>query len=482
MYISKGDNGTMMKKFKKEILVIISMLFVLFCIPNYTYAESSENEYSILLRDENNTEDFQQLIKKHNLQVTYSVPEIGFYKVKAKSNEIPNLEKNKKELYVGTPLHSEISNGMQRVYSTPSTSNSLWDYQWDVKQVTENGKSFNLSKGSHNVVVGIIDSGIDLQHPDLQPNILPGSKNLVPAGGYKGKENTETGDINDINDKRGHGTHVAGLVAANGRIKGVAPNVGIRSYRVFGKSSGQSIWITKAIVEAAKDGTDVISMSLSGFKSTGPIIHKDPETGKTVKVDNELVDILAYERAIKYARNKGAILVSSSGNDGLDVNDTKKVEEYLLSLPDSKNVTFLGKSIQAPASLPGVVTVSSTGPDKKLSTFSNFGYNFIDITAPGGDFKLLKEYGPEAWNQQGLFMKENILSTSNNQGYFYTAGTSSAAPKVSAALALIIDKYGKRTPEQTVNHLMTYGIDFSNSNEKIYFGNGHLNVYKALSK
>ena len=79
-------------------------------------------------------------------------------------------------------------------------------------------------------------------------------------------------------------------------------------------------------------------------------------------------------------------------------------------------------------------------------------------------------------------MKENILSTSNNQGYFYTAGTSSAAPKVSAALALIIDKYGKRAPEQTVNHLMTYGIDFSNSNEKVYFGNGHLNVYKALSR
>ena len=53
------------------------------------------------------------------------MPEIGFFKVKAKSDEIPNLEKNKKELYVGMPLHSEISNGMQRVYATPSTSNSF---------------------------------------------------------------------------------------------------------------------------------------------------------------------------------------------------------------------------------------------------------------------------------------------------------------------------------------------------------------------
>ena len=66
------------------------------------------------------------------------------------------------------------------------------------------------------------------------------------------------------------------------------------------------------------------------LKVQDQLYTKTQKQVKTVKVENELVDILAYERAIKYARNKGSIVVSSSGNEGLDVNDTKKVEEYLL--------------------------------------------------------------------------------------------------------------------------------------------------------
>ncbi|MDQ7863567.1 S8 family serine peptidase [Peribacillus frigoritolerans] len=61
-----------------------------------------------------------------------------------------------------------------------------------------------------------------------------GQKNLVPKGGLRGTEPEETGDINSINDINGHGTMVAGSIAANGEIKGVAPNTGIKAYRVFG--------------------------------------------------------------------------------------------------------------------------------------------------------------------------------------------------------------------------------------------------------
>ncbi|MEJ7371217.1 S8 family serine peptidase, partial [Staphylococcus caprae] len=76
-----------------------------------------------------------------------------------------------------------------------------------------------ISEGTHNTTVGIIDSGINKQHPDLKKNIID-SKNFVPKGGINGKETYETGDINQTNDLTGHGTSVAGQIAANGYMKG----------------------------------------------------------------------------------------------------------------------------------------------------------------------------------------------------------------------------------------------------------------------
>ena len=91
---------------------------------------------------------------------------------------------------------------------------------------------------------------------------MQGSKNLVPKGGFRGKEIEETGELNLLTDKLGHGTHVAGQIAANGNLKGIAPGIGIKSYRVFGEQNADSLWIIKAIIEAAKDDVDVINISL----------------------------------------------------------------------------------------------------------------------------------------------------------------------------------------------------------------------------
>lgn len=131
-----------------------------------------------------------------------------------------------------------------------------------MKQVTNNGESYKLFSGTKNVTVGIIDSGLDINHLDLKDNVVQGSKNLVPKGGFRGKEIEETGELNLLTDKLGHGTHVAGQIAANGNLKGIAPGIGIKSYRVFGEQNADSLWIIKAIIEAAKDDVDVINISL----------------------------------------------------------------------------------------------------------------------------------------------------------------------------------------------------------------------------
>jgi subtilisin family serine protease len=117
-----------------------------------------------------------------------------------------------------------------------------------LKESTNNGKSYELGTGSHDVVVGIIDTGIDRDHPDLINNLLPGSKNFVSKGGYQGTESEETGNPDAFDDKDGHGSHVAGSIAGNGEMLGVAPNLGIKAYRVFGKSSAETAWVVSAII------------------------------------------------------------------------------------------------------------------------------------------------------------------------------------------------------------------------------------------
>ena len=185
-----------------------------------------------------------------------------------------------------------------------------------------NGRSFEISEGSKNVVVGIVDSGIDVDHPDIKNNIVEGSINLVPQNGFNGDEPNETGDINEVNDKTGHGTFVAGQIAANGKLKGVAPQVGIKSYRVIGSNKSESIWIIKGIIEAAKDQVDVLNISLGEYLVQGSIKNKDGS------ITSNKAEIKAYKKAINFAKKNGIIVVASSGNDSLNLDNKKKVQDY----------------------------------------------------------------------------------------------------------------------------------------------------------
>ncbi|MGG3390123.1 S8 family serine peptidase [Bacillus anthracis] len=127
------------------------------------------------------------------------------------------------------------------------------------------------------------------------------------------------------------------------------------------------------------------------------------------------------------------------------------------------------------------MTVSSIGPSKELSLFSNFGDGFIDIAAPGGDNRLFKQFDFNIWDEQKMYEKEKVISTGPDQDYFYDAGNSTAAPKVSGALALIVGQRNlKDKPNQAVEYLYRWGVD-PVENGRSLFGNGILNVYKAVN-
>ncbi len=158
-----------------------------------------------------------------------------------------------------------ISNSSEKKASVYTNLHDFWDYQWDMKYVTNNGESYALYQPSKKISVGIIDSGIMEEHPDLSNSLGNYFKNLVPKGGFDNEEPDETGNPSDIVDKMGHGTEVAGQITANGNILGVAPGITVNIYRVFGENLSKSEWVARAIIRAADDGNKVINISAGQY-------------------------------------------------------------------------------------------------------------------------------------------------------------------------------------------------------------------------
>jgi subtilisin family serine protease len=460
-------------------------------LPDISQAAVQENTYyySVLFNENKVPGNLSARLASCGGEIIYTVPEIGFAQVKG-DNKIFSELRSLSSVDLVNPSISWSSpevgeNGLKRDLTLDPDQAPLWDLEWDIKLVTENGASYHLGTGSHNVVVGIIDSGIDRDHPDLVANLLPGSKNFVPAGGYRNTEPDETGDPGEYDDQLGHGSHIAGTIAAHGEMSGVAPDTAIRAYRILGESFAETAWVTAAMVAAANDGVDVISLSLSGFDLKGQVFCPDPLTGKKVALGNDLADFLAYQRAVRYAINKGSLVVAAAGNDGLNLTAKGNVTDYLNSVYSDYGLNFVGASFEVPGTIPGVVTVSATGPDHTLALYSNFGPGFIDISAPGGNILEFLEYQQngklDEYFERELYKNEFCLSTDNQGGYSYNAGTSMAVPKVAAVAALIIDKYGKIGPRKVAGILCKESVEPVNGKERAYFGSGRLNAVKALT-
>ncbi|WP_338754918.1 S8 family peptidase [Bacillus sp. FJAT-52991] len=349
------------------------------------------------------------------------------------------------------------SNHVQSRMLLPSNEGSnIYDaWRWDIKKVTSDGASYLIEKGNHNVKIGIVDSGVDVHHPDLKDNIVSPGKSLVPG-------------VSSITDEIGHGTMVAGSIAANGNIKGISPEVGIVPYKVFQGYSADSSWIIKAIIEAANDDMDIINLSLGTYKS--------------MKNKEDRATYLSYKRAIFYANKKGSLLVASSGTDGYDITNPMKLAEQMGLKNDLQ--------LHMPGGLSNVVTVSATNLNDQLAYYSNYGTN-VDIAAPAGD------YGPNFADHQKVELEYMTLTTYPTTlpqseigkylgfapGYEFMIGTSLAAPKVSATAALIIveyqEKYGKKPSPNTVKRYL-YGGTVKGNETKRKLGNGIVNAKNSL--
>ena len=347
----------------------------------------------------------------------------------------------------------------------------LADRQWDMRMIdaTPSG-SYRVNQGRPGVLVGILDSGIDGNHPDLRGNFNRRlSRNFatdIPL--IDGPcEVPSCVDPRDVDDN-GHGTHVAGLVAAelNGLgTAGVAPKVTLVSIR-GGQDSGFVFLqpVVDAIVYAGLVGIDVINMSFY----IDPWLYNcldNPADSPEAQAEQRTVRV-AVQRSINFARGHGVTPVASMGNQHTDLGHPT-ADATSPDFPPGSNYprTVDNSCLTVPTETRGVLSISALGPSFKKADYSNYGIEQTDFSAPGGFFR--DYYGSDQYmqleNMNLSTMPTALAEAALEQdpdtptivqscrgdvcGYYqYLQGTSMAAPHATGVAALIVSAHGRRDP------------------------------------
>ena len=285
--------------------------------------------------------------------------------------------------------------------------------QWNLAMIGAD-QARTITAGSRDVLVGVLDSGVDAEHPELRQAF----DRSASAGCTSGKPDPDPASWRPTGP---HGTHVAGVIAAaadGAGVTGVAPGVRIASVKVVDEDG--YIYPEYAVcgfVWAAAKGMRVANNSY--FVDPWLFTCRD-RAGQAVAHE-------AVRRAVALATASGVLAVAAVGNEGadladpgVDANSPNNAEQPTRRpVDDSCDVM--------PAELPGVLTVSAVGADGVKSSYSSYGTDVVDVAAPGGD--LRQRAGGES---SGC-----VLSTLPGGRFGRMCGTSMAAPHVSAVAALV---------------------------------------------
>jgi subtilisin family serine protease len=309
------------------------------------------------------------------------------------------------------------------------------------------------------VKVAVLDTGFDLDHPDLAPNI-----DLANSVDFTGE-----GLEYALPDTFSHGTHTAGTIAAadNGfGTIGVAPDATLILVKVLRDSGiGDFEWVMAGMVHAADVGAKVISMSLGGYV---------PQKYATM-----------MNHVVNYCRNKGAVIVAAAGNDALDLDHIQKftIPDYFG--PGLDLVFNNGSWEHIPSGLYNVLAISATAPVgwakdpdgtflDNLASYSNYGQSTVDLGAPGGDYIYPgNEYCTVAGLSRPCWVFDLVFSTGNN-GWYWGAGTSMATPHAAGIAALIISEGGNTNPAQVEAKMLLRAADLGKPGNDDAYGNGRV--------
>lgn len=332
-----------------------------------------------------------------------------------------------------------------------------YDAQWHYPLI-KLPQAWDITKGSSNVVVAVIDSGV-YDHPDLVSNVdYSLGRDFVSSTLSSGDGDGIDSDARDpgksypsYTDYMSHGTHVAGTVGAKGNngvgVSGVNWDVTIMPVRVLGIEGSGSCWdiqqgmrwsgqLSNSFGTLPARKADIINLSLGGPYCSGY---------------QELVDALVA---------KGVVIIAASGNEN------SAIPNY-------------------PASLNNVISVSATTSVDERAPYSSYGSG-VDVAAPGGDTSAdLNDDGYPDGVLSPIMVVDKGTSTRTN-GYGFLQGTSMASPHIAGIAALMKSTYPEMGPNEFFTAISSgkITVDLAQNgptNKDIYFGYGRIDVQKAVN-
>jgi hypothetical protein len=319
-------------------------------------------------------------------------------------------------------------------------------------------EAWDITTGSSDIVVAVIDSGIDYMHPDLAANMWI---NTAEQAGTPGVDDDNNGYIDDIygydfagasaarsgdgdsdpKDSWFHGTHVAGIIGAVGNngqgVAGVCWNVKLMALKIYSDDFNvvPETFASDAILAiqyAINNGADIINFSSGGQYNSQ-----------------------ALKDAIEEAGDAGILFVAGAGNDYGSDNDETPV-------------------YPASYDLDNIISVMSTDPNDMMSDFSNFGATSVDIAAPGTEIvSTTPTVGNMSMTVFGVSTNYDTISTTSN-------GTSQATGYISGAAALVWSHY-PALPKEVIKGLLMKTVDPVLTTPRRCLSGGRVNLYNALT-
>ena len=294
--------------------------------------------------------------------------------------------------------------------------------QWSLERVGAPA-AWKITAGEHAPLVAVLDTGIDIEHPDLKNNLWFNPREL-PGNGLDDDHNGVVDDVHgynavarngDVHDGGEHGTHVAGIIAAHGAVKGLAYGAKVLPIKVFDDNGYTDVEsVCRAIDYAQDQGARILNCSWGG----------------AVEFNQAL-----YEKM----RDFPGLIVCSAGNSG---SDSDVVAHY----PSGFD-------------LPNLISVAASSRQDKVCFTSCYGANSVDLSAPG----------------------EQILSTVPGGGHKVKSGTSQAAPQVSATAALLWSLEPEASPQEVKAQILA-GVDRMTLLQDKVASGGRLNAAGALAQ
>lgn len=361
-------------------------------------------ERELIFKLKKNSSDENRILKKYGLTVIHRDARMGYVLAAVRGED--SVDNVIKKLKIDDSVAYVQPNFVYSLLGAPN--DPQYSRQWALKQVKADTSwnTVKAAKGTTGVTVAVLDSGVDVNHPDLKNRLVPGTNTVNP--------------LKSVRDNDGHGTHVAGIIAAATNnslgvagVAGAAP-VKIMPVKVFEGDTGSDISISDGIIWAADHGAKVINMSFGSYSKS-----------------------FVLNDAIEYAYQKGVIMIAAAGN-------------------------WASEEITYPAAISKVIAVSATDKNGKFADFSSFG-PLIDLCAPGNE--VYSTY----WD--------------SHKGSTYTemSGTSMASPMVAGLAALLLIKNPALTGDEVRQIMEVSATDLGEAGWDPRFGHGEINVSKALS-